>query len=94
MKHNSASMRHIDTIRHIPEEKKSLNPTYRWMIGIDDFLEIISYLYQSFRKRKSGLCLNHSIFNHTQNPLFFLEKSKPHRRGSWIKSENYHEVII
>lgn len=86
-------MCYIDTIGHIAEEKKSLNSTYLGIVGIEEFSEVCLYLEESVRKWYSGSRFDDSILDNTSSPPLLLEKSKTNRRESWIKSEDYHNVI-
>lgn len=91
---HSTSMCYIDTIGHIAEEKKSLNPTYLRIIRIEELSEVSLYLEESIRKRDPRTCLDNTILYNTSSPPLLLKESKTNRRESWIKSEDYHEGII
>ncbi len=90
---NTTSMCYIDTISHIAEEKKPLNSTYLGIVGIEELSQICLYLEESVRKGYSCTRLDDSILDNTSSSPLLLEKSKTNRRESWIKSENYHNVI-
>ena len=92
MKHHSSSLSDIDSIGHIPEEKKSLNPTKGRMIGSDKFREIISDLYETLRKGESCFRLDDTIFNHSDHTALFLEESISYRCCSRVNSEDDHRV--
>lgn len=94
MDDDSSCLCDIDTIRHIPEEKKSLYPTHRRMICIDEFSQILTDLDESIWERYTRTRLDDTILDHTQSPPFFFEESKTNCRKSWIYTEHDHDLSI
>jgi hypothetical protein len=94
MEYDSPGMCDIDTIGDIAEEEETLYPTHIRTIGIEELLQIIADLYESLRKGKSCLRLDHSVLDDTDRLPFFFEKCKSSSRSSWIDAEENHGYMI